>query len=1122
MRTNLLVPSFLLLTTCFVGCGGGGSSDPSGPSGNDAGVDADANPPPDASDEASEEGGATLCAAGVTESCYSGPEATLGVGLCAAGLRTCNEDGMSWGTCVGEVLPATETCNTPGDDDCDGEPNEDGPGCSCVAGEEVSCYSGPPSTKNVGPCKAGTQTCKPDGTGYGPCEGEVTPVAESCNTAIDDDCDGELNEEGDACVCVPDSQSSCFEGPAGTEGVGMCQAGLRTCNELGTAWGACEGQVLPETESCNTQGDDDCDGLTNEDGAGCSCVPGEEVSCYSGPPNTKNVGPCKAGTQACNADGTGYGPCVGETTPVAETCSTAIDDDCDGQINEDGVGCVCAPAASEACYSGPSGTADVGVCKSGTRVCSVQGTAWGACSGEVLPSAETCFTLADDDCDGFSNEEGAGCACVPGEQVSCYSGDPATEGVGPCHGGTQSCKSDGTGFGACSGEVTPLPETCTTAVDDDCDGATNEGGSGCVCTPNATSTCYTGPSGTLGVGICAAGTRTCNAQGTAWGACSGQVTPLAETCLTAADDDCDGLTNEEGDGCVCTPAEQVSCYSGANGTEGVGPCQAGTQTCKPDGTGYSACSGEVTPLPETCTTVVDDDCDGQVNEEGSGCVCLPLASESCYSGPTGTEGVGICKAGSRSCNSQGTAWGSCTGEVTPGLENCSTAADEDCDGATPACGAVNWAKRWGDSALQFATGIAADPSDNWFFTGGLYGTANFGGGNLTSTDDADVFLVKLTPAGDHVWSKRYGVSCGQQNATGVASDAQGNVIVTGYHDGSLNFGGTNLSGPSCFSGRHWTFVAKLDGSGNHIWSKLIRTESNQDSVRSRRVRVDAAGNIVIGGEFNGNVDLGAGYVSTGQPRGVFVASLDPDGNHRWSHVYGGSTSSAYSNVWGVGVDPAGNVAIAGTFSGDIDLGSGSLTSAANKDMFVARFDSSGTPQWSRRVGGSGEDWARDVTLDGLGNVLVSGHFDATVDFGFGPVTTTGYGDGYVVKYGPTGTPSWVSIITGSNSQFAMSVHADVSNQVIVGGHFYGASGFAGTTLTAPTTSPDLFLLKLTDSGAATWVQHFAGSGFEDIRDIASDSTRSIAIAGSIGATTTFGSTTLTPSGTDAFVAKLAP
>jgi protein-arginine deiminase len=136
-------------------------------------------------------GGASDCPPGATETCYSGPANTLGVGICVAGTRTCAADGSAYGPCEGEITPSIETCATDADDDCDGEVNEDGTDCTCAPGSTSTCYSGPAGTAGVGICASGTQTCNPLGTGYGPCHGEVLPATEDCSTSEDENCDGQ-------------------------------------------------------------------------------------------------------------------------------------------------------------------------------------------------------------------------------------------------------------------------------------------------------------------------------------------------------------------------------------------------------------------------------------------------------------------------------------------------------------------------------------------------------------------------------------------------------------------------------------------------------------------------------------------------------------------------------------------------------------------------------------------------------------------------------------------------------------------------------------------------------------------------------------------------------------------
>ncbi len=203
-----------------------------------------------------------ICVPGDTEVCYSGSSETENVGVCTAGNRSCTEDAQ-WGNCLGEVVPTAETCLSAEDEDCDGQANESGEGCTCEPGETRECYTAAPLTKGVGICLSGIETCTDEGTGFGQCAGEVTPQVETCATLDDEDCDGAINEDGDLCVCTPDEIQACYTGAAGTEGIGACVGGMATCLSDGTGFGACEGEQIPTPEECDKI-DNDCNGATDE------------------------------------------------------------------------------------------------------------------------------------------------------------------------------------------------------------------------------------------------------------------------------------------------------------------------------------------------------------------------------------------------------------------------------------------------------------------------------------------------------------------------------------------------------------------------------------------------------------------------------------------------------------------------------------------------------------------------------------------------------------------------------------------------------------------------------------------------------------------------------------------
>ncbi|MDI1427988.1 hypothetical protein [Polyangium sorediatum] len=713
---------------------------------------------------------------------------------------------------------------------------------------------------------------------------------------------------------------------------------------------------------------------------------------------------------------------------------------------------------------------------------------------------------------GGAGGTGGGSVCTPGEIDACYSGPPGTQIVGLCKAGLKTCLGDGSGYGPCIGEVVPVPESCQTMGDDDCDGLSNE--EGCACAPGATAPCYTGPEGTLDKGVCKAGTQICNAEGTAYGACVGQVLPATETCLSPEDEDCDGLINESGVGCVCNPGSTTVCYTGPGGTLGVGICKGGTQTCNADGTAYGACVGQVLPAIETCATPEDDDCDGLVNESGAGCVCNPGSTTVCYTGPGGTLGVGICKAGTQTCNAQGSAYGPCMGEVLPQAENCMTPEDESCTGPVgDMCGATEWIRAFGDALDQDILDVATDAQGNVIVVGQFVGTIDLGGGPLSSPNGVhDILVAKYDPLGNHVWSRRFGAN-GTDGARSVAVDGAGNIVVTGVFQSTVDFGG----GPHVsVNGTSDVFVLKLNPAGAFVWSRAYGAAGGDEGSA---VAVDPAGNVIVAGHFRNTINFGVGTLTAVGLDDLFVLKLDSAGNHVWSRSYGDANSEG---MRGVATDASGAVYFTGFFEGMVSFGGFVVISAGNQDAMLAKLTAAGQLQWVRGIGGIGNQIGNGVTVDNAGNVIVTGATAGTVNYGGGDVATAGSNDIFVAKYTGAGVYQWAKHFGDAGDQVGFAVATDAQANVVLAGRMTGSVNFGGATPIASLGGNDAFVTKLDALGAHVWSRR-AGDTLEQWgRTVAVDGSGNVLVAGRFQGTMNLGGPVTSAGGNDAYVAKLLP
>src|SRR5207245_1125833 len=121
-----------------------------------------------------------------------------------------------------------------------------------------------------------------------------------------------------------------------------------------------------------------------------------------------------------------------------------------------------------------------------------------------------------------------------------------------------------------------------------------------------------------------------------------------------------------------------------------------------------------------------------------------------------------------------------------------------------------------------------------------------------------------------------------------------------------------------------------------------------------------------------------------------------DGGLRWAQRFGSTGSDAGQAV---AMDGSGNVLVTGVFQGTVDFGGGPRASAGGMDIFVAKYaGASGAHMWSVSFGGAQDDFGQGIAVDGAGDVVVVGYFQGTVDLGRGALSSAGGQAVFVARY----------------------------------------------------------------------------------------------------------------------------
>lgn len=348
-----------------------------------------------------------------------------------------------------------------------------------------------------------------------------------------------------------------------------------------------------------------------------------------------------------------------------------------------------------------------------------------------------------------------------------------------------------------------------------------------------------------------------------------------------------------------------------------------------------------------------------------------------------------------------------------------------------------------------------------------------------------VFFISSPSYSQLDWAKHTGPNNGGFiRVSHMITDENGNSYSIGWFAGTIDFNpsyGFDSTYYMSASGNTNVYVQKLNSSGNFIWAKSFGGNGND---QGNFIDLDLNGDILITGLFEDTADLDPNIgvmdlISNGYSD-AFIAKLDPDGNLIWAKSIGGPNLDSGHNL---AVSPSNKYVITGTFSNEMDLNPNAgvdLETAIGSGVFIISLDENGNYDWGSSISSMGWNTSNGVDIDDLGNILITGHYEETIDLDPGAgvynITSNFQKDAFVLKLDQSGNLIWGKSIGGDYHTDAGKVikYSSFEDCIYVYGEYRGSvdfnSGRPPVILSSTGNSASGFILKLDSNGILIWAK----------------------------------------------------
>ena len=287
--------------------------------------------------------------------------------------------------------------------------------------------------------------------------------------------------------------------------------------------------------------------------------------------------------------------------------------------------------------------------------------------------------------------------------------------------------------------------------------------------------------------------------------------------------------------------------------------------------------------------------------------------------------------------------------------------------------------------------------------------------NSYNTDDYDIYLIKLSGKNNIEWSITIG-GTEHEAANSIKQTNDGGYVIAGYTN-SYGFGSFDV------------YIVKIDKNGNIEWTRVIG--GDKDDRANDIAQTDDGGYLIAGTTYS----YGGGYSD------IYIIKLNNLGEIMWEKTIGGK-----------GYDGA-NIIINSNEGGYLVGGYTSSYGSGGEDIYLIKISNLGDLEWTRTIGGNGDENAYDIIQNDDNDYILVGHTTSYIEY---------EDDFYIVKMDDNGNVKWTKSIGGIEHENAISIlEVNDGGFIIVGSTFTYGAGLH-----------DFYVTKINSYAEVEWIKCF--------------------------------------------------